>query len=128
MFIQNTVRLFAGAFILTICAFGQISIVVSPTPITTTRTSNLPPVGIAGGESAQVILTNTAANPAKKTHDEQADNCISTIVRWIASNEHTVQGVDACREQVNVRKTWQVHFGFSLKVHAPPTKQAGRPS
>ncbi len=64
MLIPNSVRLFAGAFILAVGAFGQISIVVSPTPITTTRTSNLPPVGIGGSESAQVILTNTAANPA----------------------------------------------------------------
>jgi hypothetical protein len=63
MLIPNTVRLFAGAFILAVGAFGQISIVVSPT-FTTTRTSNLPPVGIGGSESAQVILTNTAANPA----------------------------------------------------------------
>jgi hypothetical protein len=65
MSIANTARLLAGTLGLAICAFGQI---VNPFPpgasVTTTRTSNLPPIGIAGTETAQVILTNTAANPA----------------------------------------------------------------
>ncbi len=63
MLIANTARLIAGTLGLAICAFGQI---VNPFPpggsVTTTRTSNLPPIGIAGTETAQVILTNTAAN------------------------------------------------------------------
>jgi hypothetical protein len=60
MSIANSARLLTGTLVLAICAFGQIVI----SPAATTRTSNLPPVGIAGTETAQVILTNTAANPA----------------------------------------------------------------
>jgi hypothetical protein len=60
MSIANTARLLTGTFGLAICAFGQIII----SPAATTRTSNLPPIGIAGTETVQVILTNTAANPA----------------------------------------------------------------
>ena len=60
MSIANTARVLAGTFMLAMCAFGQgIPPVLS---LTTTRTSNLPPVGIAGTETAQVILTNTAAS------------------------------------------------------------------
>ncbi|MGD1071549.1 MAG: hypothetical protein ABSB15_15520 [Bryobacteraceae bacterium] len=62
MFIQNTARLLAGTSLLAICAFGQI--VITPPILSVARTSNLPPVGIAGTETVQVILANTAANPA----------------------------------------------------------------
>ena len=64
MSIVSTARLMAGTLGLAICAFGQIANPFLPPTLTLTtiRTSNLPPIGIAGTETAQVILTNTAAN------------------------------------------------------------------
>jgi hypothetical protein len=83
MLIHNAARAIAGAFILTVCAFGQIAIV---NPISTTSSSSFPPVGIAGTETVQVILSNTATVPANGlTPNESAPSCSGSVAFYNAS-------------------------------------------
>ncbi len=62
MSIRNTAQAFAAGLIMTMCAFGQFA--TNATPTSTTTTTNLPPIGIGSTETAEVILTNTAAPPS----------------------------------------------------------------
>lgn len=78
MLTHNTVRVFAGALTMAICAFGQSG---TPTPASTTRTSSLPPVGIGVTETVQVILTNTATSSSKGT----AASCAGSVSFYNAS-------------------------------------------
>jgi hypothetical protein len=76
MSISNAARALAGTLIMAIGAFGQI------TPnVTATTTSHLAPVGIGGTETAQVILTNTAANSSRGT----AASCTGSVSFYNAS-------------------------------------------
>jgi hypothetical protein len=49
------------------CAPAQVSLPVTISPSTTTTTSSLPPIGIAGTETAQLILANTATAASSVT-------------------------------------------------------------
>jgi hypothetical protein len=62
MLIHSTVRAFAVALIMTICAFGQFA-----NTNTFTTSSSFPPVGIASTESVQVTVSNTAAVSSTNT-------------------------------------------------------------
>ena len=84
MLIHNAVRAFAGALILTVCAFGQFN----PTNgFTTTSSSSFPPVGIGTTETVQVILSNTATVPsnAAVVSTEPAPSCKGSVAFYNAS-------------------------------------------
>jgi len=84
MLIRNAARATAGIFILTICAFGQIS---ATNGFATTSSSSFPPVGIAGTETVQVILSNTATVPSSGTltPGEPAPSCTGSVAFYNAS-------------------------------------------
>jgi hypothetical protein len=82
MSIHNAVRAFAVAFIIAVCAFGQFG-----NTFTTTSSSSFPPVGIAGTESVQVIVSNTATvsstTPAAAT--AAAPSCTGSVAFYNAN-------------------------------------------
>jgi hypothetical protein len=84
MLIHNAARAFAGALIMTICAFGQFS---NTNTFTTTSSSSFPPVGIGSTETVQVILSNTATGsstgPAAAT--EAAPSCGGSVAFYNSS-------------------------------------------
>jgi hypothetical protein len=88
MSIHHAARAFAGTIMMAICAFGQFanSTGTSPNTNTTTTTSSLPPVGIGATETAQVILTNTAAASSNATvaANEPAPSCNGSVTFYNA--------------------------------------------
>ncbi len=84
MLIRSAIRAFAGAVIITICAFGQI---INANTFTTTPSSSFPPVGIGTTETVQVILSNTAAVPAGNglTPNEPAPSCSGSVTFYNSS-------------------------------------------
>jgi hypothetical protein len=85
MLIHYAVRAFAGALIMTICAFGQFS---NTNTFATTSLSSFPPVGIASTESVQVILSNTATGSATATPAaaaEPAPSCSGSVAFYNAN-------------------------------------------
>jgi hypothetical protein len=83
MLIHTAVRAFGVALIMTICAFGQFA-----STNTFTTSSSFPPVGIAGTESVQVILSNTATGPsttAPAAAAATAPSCSGTVAFYNAN-------------------------------------------
>src|ERR1700757_3005934 len=74
----------------------------------------------------QYVARHAAADSTKKTHDQQPDYSITTIVRWIARNKHSVKSIDAGGEQVDIRKTRQIHFDTLLKNARPAYSREGQ--
>jgi len=64
--------------------------------------------------SQENIASHSTADSAEEGHDQQTNDRIATIVRWIASNQYAVQGVYACGKQIDVRKAGKIHFNCSL--------------
>jgi hypothetical protein len=71
----------AGVFFITVSAFGQPPILTSPyaTPL-----FQLPPIGLAGSETAQVNLINTATTATPSTGAVEP-SCTGTITFYNAS-------------------------------------------
>jgi len=72
----------AVLFMVAFCAFGQTT---STNTITYTTTSNLPPVGLAPSETAQVILVNTASAPATASTTATPAPCTGSVAFFNAS-------------------------------------------
>ena len=66
----------AALFIVAVCALGQTT---STNTITYTTTSNLPPVGLAPSETAQVILVNMASVPATASATAAPAPCAGSV-------------------------------------------------
>ena len=84
MLIHNAVGAFAGALMMTVCAFGQFN----PTNgFTTTSSSSFPPVGIGSTETVQVILSNTATALSSPgfVSNEPAPSCKGSVAFYNAS-------------------------------------------
>jgi hypothetical protein len=83
MLIHNAARAFAGALIITICAFGQLS----NTNVIIANSSSFPPVGIGSTETLQVILSNTATGSLTGTapSNQAAPSCNGSVAFYNAS-------------------------------------------
>jgi hypothetical protein len=88
VFIQEAAKMFAGALIMTVCAFGQFS--ASANTQSSTAATSLPPVGIGSTETAQVVLTNTASAASTGTstaspNSAVAPSCTGSVAFYNAS-------------------------------------------